>query len=333
MPIVLAESFDHHDAAAFVLKGWSRGPVYTTGRLSGSAFAFNSRTSTKALPGNIQTLCVGVAYKYLAVNDSPQIVGFLDAGTIQCDVRYDVPSSTFSITRNGTSLGTFHRVLTIGVWYYLEFKVTIDNSAGTADLWIDGVNVISLTSQDTQATANAYANEFKIGRDAGSDISGHLDDLVVIDCSGSAPTNDRLGDVVVPALFPDGNGNYSQLVGSDSNSTDNYLLVDETPPNGDSDYVESSTVGDMDTYTYQDLTPTSGDVYAVQVCMYARKTDAGTRKIASVARLSGTDDVSSDQILSASYQYLTDLREAKPGGGAWSISNVNSAEFGVKVTA
>jgi hypothetical protein len=65
---------------------------------------------------------------------------------------------------------------------------------------------------------------------------------------------------------------------------------------------------------------------------YAAKTNAGVRSIASVARLSGTEVDSSDKALSVSYAYLPDIRETKPGGGAWSISDVNSAEFGVKVT-
>jgi len=109
--------------------------------------------------------------------------------------------------------------------------------------------------------------------------------------------------------------------------------VDETTPNDDTDYVESGTAGDKDTYTYTNLTPTAGTVYGVQILPYVRKTDAGARSIKSIARHSGTEVDGPEQVLGTSFVYARDIREAKPGGGAWSISDVNGAEFGVKVFA
>jgi hypothetical protein len=136
----------------------------------------------------------------------------------------------------------------------------------------------------------------------------------------------------VECLFPNGNGASSQWVGSDGNSTDNYLLVDEAAPNDDTDYVTSATVGDKDTYAYSNLTPGSGSVYAVQIAAWARKTDVAERKIATIARTTSEQD-SADRTLATTYTYYLDVRNTRPGGGAWSISDVNGAEFGVKVTA
>jgi hypothetical protein len=159
-----------------------------------------------------------------------------------------------------------------------------------------------------------------------------FDDLYVCDGTGSAPANDFLGDCRVEAIFPSGNGNSSVLVGSDGNSTDNYLLVDEAAPNT-TDYVESSTVTDKDTYAYGNLAATTGTVFGVQPVPFAAKTDAGTRSIVSVARVSATEVDSAAKTLSTTYTYYPDVREAKPGGGAWAIGDVNGAEFGVKINA
>jgi hypothetical protein len=74
-------------------------------------------------------------------------------------------------------------------------------------------------------------------------------------------------------------------------------------------------------------------VFGVQILPYAKKTDAGTRSIKTIARLSATEVDGPEQFLASAYGYLSDIREAKPGGGAWTISDVNSAEFGVKVFA
>ena len=105
-------------------------------------------------------------------------------------------------------------------------------------------------------------------------------------------------------------------------------------PNDDTEYVESSTAGHKDTYAYGNLATASGTVYAVQPVPYAKKNDAGpSRSIVSVARLSGTEEDSAVKTLSTSYAYFGDIRATKPGGGQWTIADVNSAEFGVKVNA
>jgi hypothetical protein len=162
---------------------------------------------------------------------------------------------------------------------------------------------------------------------------GYWADTYIADIAGSAPTNDFLGDSRTDAILPNANGTTSQLVGQDTNSTDNYLNVDDDPPDDDTTFNESSTVGQKDTYNYPSITPTAGTVYAVQISPLVRKTDAGVRSIATVARLSSTEVDGPNQALSTTYLNLADIRETKPGGGVWTIADVNSAEFGVKVTA
>lgn len=44
-------------------------------------------------------------------------------------------------------------------------------------------------------------------------------------------------------------------------------------------------------------------------------------------------DNGTDLPLSTSYLYYQTIYETKPGGGAWTTSDVNSSEFGVKVAA
>lgn len=334
MTLILVESFDHQDAAGMLAKGWNRSQTPTgTGRFGGKAWSLGDRSNQKALPVNAPTVIVGAAYQYFANSDAPHIFSFLESGANQISLQYSVGSSTFSIVRGDSSvIGTFVMALTYAAWYYIEFKFTIHDTSGSAEFLVDGDAKLTLTSVDTKNTSNAWVDAFRIGRDGGAGNVGSMDDLYICDDQGSV-NNDYLGDVRIEALFPSGNGNSSQFVGSDSNSTDNYLLVDENPENGDTDYVESATVGNKDTYAFGNLTPASGTVYGLQVNMYARKTDAGARRLASVARLSGTEVDSADAPMSATYVYQSDIRETKPGGGAWTIADVNNAEFGPKVTA
>ncbi|MGI0150005.1 MAG: hypothetical protein ACREDF_10815, partial [Thermoplasmata archaeon] len=219
------------------------------------------------------------------------------------------------------------------VFHYIEFKVTISDASGVAVLKINGVTELTGSGLDTQNTTNASADRVLLGLNGSAlNVNTDYDDLYVCDGSGTV-NNDFLGDIRCEYIPPNGNGNSSQFVGSDGNSVDNYLLVDEATPNDDTDYVESGTITEKDTYAQGNLTPTSGTVYGVQMLPYARKTDAGVRSIASIARLAAAEDLSVDKILSTSYSYFPDIRETKPGGGAWTVTDVNNAEFGCKISA
>jgi hypothetical protein len=71
----------------------------------------------------------------------------------------------------------------------------------------------------------------------------------------------------------------------------------------------------------------------VEHWIYARKDDAGTRKVAPLFRISSTDYVGSDDTLSTSYQYFGQIYENSPAtSAAWSISEINNAEIGLKLT-
>jgi len=337
MALRFCDSFDHY-ASADLLSKWSSvsDGDYAIGAIgrfgNGLSWTMQGRSVRKVLDAQA-TWYLGVAYKFLSPSTAAGVMGLRDDASQQIELGIDA-TQRLTISRAGTLLGTGTKVLAANVWYYLELGATIHNSAGVAIGRVDGVNEINLSGIDTQATADAWANVVSLGvKELGFGGSCYYDDFYACDGTGSSPTNTFLGDVRVEALFPSGNGNSSQLDGSDGNQVDNYLLVDEVAQDGDTTYVESPDINDKDTYAYSDLTSTAGTVYGVQVLPFARKTDAGTRRIKTVARLSGTEVDSAEQTLSTTYQYLSDIRETKPGGGAWTIPDVNNGEYGVKVSS
>jgi hypothetical protein len=160
-------------------------------------------------------------------------------------------------------------------------------------------------------------------------VSCGFDNLYVLDSTGSV-NNARLGEIVVECLRPNGNGNSSQWVGSDGNSTDNYQLVDDPTPDT-ADYVQSGASGDKDTYAYGDLAAASGAVAAVQVISYASKTAGDALSVQQVARSGSSETAATAQPVTATWTPLTAIFQEKPGGGAWTVADVNAAEFGIQV--
>lgn len=113
---------------------------------------------------------------------------------------------------------------------------------------------------------------------------------------------------------------------SDFDTVDDYL------PDSDTSYLTTSSAGDRETFGFPDLGVT-GTVKAVAVVHVSRKDDAGDRKVVTVVRRGSTNyDNATTQTLSTDYAAQQQVYELDPStSAAWSVSNVNAGEFGIKL--
>jgi len=336
MSLIFMDGFDHY-ATADINKKWTSvtgSPTIgaSTGRRSGGAIFYNSSTNTIKSFASAASVIVGFAFNLQITTTTRILLSFRDSASVQVDLRVNA-GGTLSVTRAGVALtdGTSTNALSTGTFYYIEFKVTIANSisAGSCKVRVNGVDWLTVAiGQDTQVTANASVNELLIGS-SGTNMNGYVDDLYLCNSSGST-NNDFLGDCRIDALYPTSDGNYSQF--TPSTGTDHYALVDESTPNT-SDYNESSTLNHIDSYGMGNLPTSPTTVYGVQVCDAALKDDAGARGLSPFIRSSSTDSVGTELSLSTSQLYALAIWETDPAtSAAWTVSGVNAAEVGGKVT-
>lgn len=218
------------------------------------------------------------------------------------------------------------------VWYYLELKATLNDAGGTLELRIDGKSVQTYTG-DTRKTGSATTFDMIAIEPQSSSSDQWVDDVYICDATGSI-NNNFLGDIKIETLYPNADGTNSQLMGSDGNQVNNYLLVDEAGAPVTTDYVSSAVVGEKDTYNFTNLATTTGPVMGVQISNYAIKTDAGSRSIKALTISSGNTATGTSIPLQTTYNAQLQVQETNPnGGGAWTIATVNAAEFGVEVDA
>ncbi len=215
---------------------------------------------------------------------------------------------------------------------YFEMKVKLHDTTGTVEIRKDGTDVLNLTSQDTKngGTGTVFDAVKWYSHDESYMV---LDDIYINNEQGTKNTG-FLGPVVVETKFPNGNGNYSNFVGSDGNSIDNYLLIDEEPNHdGDTTYVESSTDTDRDSYDFEDLTITTGDVLAVRAGVVMRNT--GTAENVQLStRIVTTDYDSPTKTVPSSYDFIEHCWDVSPATAvAWTITELNAAEFGIENVA
>ncbi len=284
----------------------------------------NSTVDQTVSLGTPATVIVGLAYKF-NTDATETMLLFKDAvaGTIHGSIKREASTGKIHAYRGTSTLlgSSASGVYLSGVWNYIEVKWTVDDTVGVVVVRVNGVEVLNLTSQDTKNSTNAYCACIGVS----CDVSQHtFDDMYICDTSGSV-NNDFLGDCKVVEVVPTGAGNYTQWTPS---AGSNWQNVDDSNPNGDTDYNSDSTIGNKDTYDCAALGVT-GTVYGIQHVAQMRKDDAGSRSVRLIERVSATDYNGSDIALSDSYVSYARLFETNPNTGVlWTVSGVDAAEPG-----
>lgn len=215
-------------------------------------------------------------------------------------------------------------ILTVATWAYIEVFGTIANAGGTLSLYVNGVLRGTFTG-DTQATANTTVNnlELRPGDTSNGAFQTWFDDLYVD--SGSARVGERRSVLALP------NADTADKDFLPFSGGVNFAMVDENPP-VTTDYVDGVNVTDLDYYTQPGFAGL-GTADAVQVIVYAQKTDASSRAIALMIKQSASEVQSADVALSTSYGRSQNLITTAPsGGGALTEAALAALQIGVKVT-
>jgi hypothetical protein len=272
-------------------------------------------------------------------NNPVDVIQFLDVSTAQLGLRIESNTGLFYIHSNGTTLTSkVGPGLTPGAWVHLEIKGTIHPTAGTVQLWINGVQTINLTNVNTRGTANSSANQISINLNNNGTQTWDVDDIIVYDGQATDPNGysaltGPVGDCGLAWILPTGDGALAQF--ARSTGTTGYNLVNDVTPDGDTSYVESSTVGQIDTYTMADLPATATGVKGVALCHLARKNDVGSRQLGALIRSGGTNYIHPTGV-DLGNTYLMSFRnyDSNPSGGvAWVPAAVNALEAGQRVNS
>jgi hypothetical protein len=288
-------------------------------------------TVTKTLPPQA-TWVLGFAWRCTQQPASTsRICAVQLTGATQVDVRMQ-PGGTLIVTRNGTVLGSASvQALSEGVFYYLELRVVIHPSTGSYVLRVDGVPWLSGGPVNTQGAGTASANMIVLGHFSdGIFLNVDVDDIYICDGTGSANTQ-LLGDCRVDALLPSGDGAHAGW--TPSAGTSHFSLVDEVPPNDDTDYLSASVATTRESHTFTNLpampTPV---IYGVQHTVVARKDDAGTRQVYSLVKSGAITQVASTPFTMAlAWTMYTAIWEQDPATTApWTVAGVNAMEAGVE---
>lgn len=358
MALVAVDGFDLYNGVAaptltapsFQTKWTSQGGAgsgysLVAGRFGGQALrvsASGNAIATRVLSSNYTSgLSVGFAFR---INGLPTGTGFnalvsylwgfqSSSAAWQFGVR---PTATGSleVTRASSQSGatvigtTANGLIVSGNWYYLEIEADLSTTVGRVTLYLNGAQVLNLTGvNNLNAGAGTDVGLFVYQFTNGSTGmgTGDLDDWY------EASTSTRVGEGKVETLRP--SADTATKNWTPDTGVVNFSRVNETLADGDTSYVQASTVGTLDLYDLGDLSSTPAAIYGVQVAGFARKTDAGTRSIALSVKSGATSSDGSNFALGSSYSKLERMLTTDPNtSAAWGTTAVNALQSGPKVT-
>jgi len=203
-------------------------------------------------------------------------------------------------------------------WHWWNFIFRRSATVGFFQVHRDGVLLAQVTPDTVPTVAATYIRVLLGNANGGAQVD--IADLVFRDDATVIP------DSVVSSLFPDAT-TAGAWVGSDGDSVNNHLLVNESPTYSAATYVGSATVGAVDTYTLGNLPSTAASVAAVQVGARAFKGDAGSRTITPM--INGVAGAAVDPGGGSTVYNLTTTNPS--GGAAWDTASVNAMTAGIKV--
>ena len=343
MALLLMENFDKYNwlSDAYYCSHTSYVSVNSTRSVSGTQ-CLRCRVGYRAefpIPMS-NTGVIGVALQMAGETGgtgSAYFIGFYRGTSLQIRLHV-IANGRIQLRMNTIVVATSDVVVKTNTRIYLEVKWNTNNSiaADTFVVLVNGQEVLNVPAgTDCQYQASPGVDTICLNGGSGNNNAyNYFDNLYILDLTGSAPYNDFLGEVSVDSLLPIGNGNSNQFIGSDADSNDNYLHVDELPgPDDDTSYVESSNVTDKDLYSYANLSNTPETVLGMQVTAYAKKDDSGTRTGKLITRVNSVDYEGSEFTpVEATYGYFTEIWALNPDdSAAWEEVDINSAEFGLKV--
>jgi|GEM_PF-2029228 len=214
--------------------------------------------------------------------------------------------------------------------FEVHFRYTTQALPDNFELRRNGVTIMTHDGATQPVNGAPSLGTLEFG---GTGAFNMLDDIAINDTTGTVD-NSWCGDGHVVAVRPNGNGDASQMMGSDSNTVNNFELVREAGTPNRTNFVESDVSGQRDLYAATDITIKASDVIRrVQMWADARKQQAVNSPLHLGIKSGGGEHWSADTELQLDWAgYVgTDHRVNPATGNPWMQAEINALQIGVRI--
>jgi hypothetical protein len=334
---VYSMGFDMSPAVAQVFTLGGSGGLSTTTPF-GSGFSYSTGSFSGISFGtNLTKLIFGMRVNLAALSGGSPFFVFYDAtaGADQVNLRaFPDGHLQFCSGSSATAIGPASAagLITASIWVYIEVSIIMSATVGFVECRLNGVTtpvISSAATLNTIPTGNAWVSGFFLQSPTGA--ACFWDDWYMLDTTAASPLNTYLGNVQVKGDKASANSAVGgRNAYTPTNPTNvNFSNVGNAPINT-AEYNADSTAGDYDMFRFPALSATT--VLFLNEWVQIELDAAGARTVALNCYSNGTDDLGTAFTPSAgSYQLINQAEIVDPHtGAAWTVTNAQAAEFGVK---
>jgi hypothetical protein len=342
MAMLHADGFDRYAAAADLYSLFYAGSTMslstTGGRFGGGAVFSNGGGNYIKFTGTLALeLWTGFAINFSdATNNDRCICSFTSGGSsdagVEGMVTYNGSSGVIKAWRGAinTLLGSSATTITTG-WHWIDVHYKYSATVGIFEVWLDGVQLINLTSQNTARNAGQTSLtgvQLVSANNSGANTC-YFDDWVINDTTG-AQNNGRVGDSKIETLVPTLDATPNN--GTPSTGVNHYAVVDEVPWNT-TDYITmTNTTGQEELFGFSSLSSTPVSIAGAIASFIGQNSDAGSANLETVVKSSTTESDGASTALTSSWKLYRTILELDPNtSAAWGATAVNAVKAGWKV--
>lgn len=285
------DSFDHYTVPGDLGKKYEA--VVTTS-VTGVAGRTNNCININGALGTVaktvgeitNKIIVGFGFYAVSGVAAGGIVTINDRQMPNIGIERNADSTISAYRHSGTSakalLGTSVAApLGVDAWHYIELKAYRHATLGTILVYVDGIEVLNLSNQNTTSAVDngAYtAVQFNQAANAndytGNGPTGHkrFDDFYICDDLNSL-NDDFLGQPSIYVVYP--NADAAPNEWTPSAGVNHYAMVDEHDIDDDTSYLEVTDADAEELFNLEDSPVLVGSVAAVQVNTVVRRTTPG----------------------------------------------------------
>ena len=160
-----------------------------------------------------------------------------------------------------------------------------------------------------------------------------IDDIYILNDQGSI-NNDFLGDCMIQSIHPNGDGDQQDF--TPSSAVNHYSLVDETTSVDDATKLTGDTTDQKELFEFGSPSKIVDNIVGIQISTCHAMQSSGSRQMKHVMRdISDNENEGSLTIVSSlgTFSTAVEIVELEPqGGAAWTKSDIDDYQFGVRIS-
>jgi hypothetical protein len=312
--------------------------IHTSGLPSGNvgptALQMGPNGARITVPSSAGPYFLGFRLCSTSAYSSQELCQFADPSGNEQVSFWTNSNGTISVYRpnsGGVLLGTSSVAVTLAqnTWDYVECSASIDASAGTIGIRINGISGLSLTGQNTKGSGSSSL----IGRlGLGSNLLPYFQDIYITDSTGSHNIG-FLGDVSLSVYNPTGTGTAGLNQFTPNGAATIWQSTDAVTPTDSTIFASDATPGDRMSNTLAQ-TSVTGTIAGLVHVSRVKKDASGTRTFAQTITSNGTDAIGATKAPGTSYAYFSQVSEYDVNTGLpWTQAGVNAIQCGLETVA